>query len=126
MARTSFWTKRVAARDYGPCRPRDLNWAAPYTAPNRTRCTTYARVAARAGASTLLRSLTAYSGQVLRIGSSGGAVTAVQKAVRTTVDGRYRAATTRAVATWQRAHGLTGSGVVGAATWRALLRVNSR
>lgn len=121
MARTSFWTKRVAARDYGPCRPRDLNWAAPYTAPNRTRCTTYPRVAAPAGASTLLRSLTAYSGQVLRSGSSGGAVKAVQQAVRTTVDGRYGAGTASAVATWQRAHGLTGSGVVSAATWRALL-----
>ena len=123
MARTSFWTKRVAARDYGPCRPRDLNWAAPYKAPNRTRCTTYARVAAPAGASTLLRSLTAYSGQVLRTGSSGGAVKAVQQAVRVTVDGRYGASTVRAVAAWQRAHGLTGSGVVGADTWRALLRV---
>ena len=123
MARTSFWTKRVAARDYGPCRPRDLNWAAPYTAPNRTRCTTYPRVAAPAGASTLLRSLTAYSGQVLRSGSSGGPVNAVQQAVHTTVDGRYGAGTARAVATWQRAHGLTGSGVVGADTWRALLRV---
>jgi peptidoglycan hydrolase-like protein with peptidoglycan-binding domain len=79
-------------------------------------------VAAPAGASTLLRSLTAYSGQVLRSGSSGGAVKAVQQAVRTTVDSRYGAGTASAVARWQRAHGLTGSGVVSAATWRALLR----
>lgn len=28
MGRTSFWTKRVYADDYGPCRPRDLNWGA--------------------------------------------------------------------------------------------------
>jgi hypothetical protein len=122
MARTSFWTKRVAARDYGPCRPRDLNWAVPYTAPNRTRCTTYSRVAAPAGASTLLRSLTAYSGQVLRRGSSGGAVKAVQQAVHTTVDGRYGASTASAVARLQRAYGLTGTGVVTPATWRTLLR----
>ena len=126
MARTSFWTKRVAARDYGPCRPRDLNWAAPYTAPNRTLCATYPRVTAPAGASTLLRSLTVYSGQVLRSGSSGGAVKTVQQAVRTTVDGRFGAGTVSAVARWQRAHGITGTGVVSAATWRALLLVNSR
>jgi hypothetical protein len=122
MARTSFWTRRVAARDYGPCRPRDLNWAAPYTAANPTRCPSYPRVSAPAGASALLKSLTAYSGQVLRSGSSGGAVKAVQQAVRTTVDGRYSATTVKAVAAWQRAHGLTASGVVRADTWRALLR----
>src|SRR5215218_367955 len=122
MARTSFWTRRVAARDYGPCRPRDLNWAAPYTAPNRTRCASYPRVSAPAGASALLKSLTAYSGQVLRSGSSGGAVKAVQQAVRVKVDGRYSASTVTAVAAWQRAHGLTGSGLVRADTWRALLR----
>jgi peptidoglycan hydrolase-like protein with peptidoglycan-binding domain len=38
------------------------------------------------------------------------------------VDGRYGAGTARAVATWQRAHSLTGSGVVRADSWRALLR----
>jgi peptidoglycan hydrolase-like protein with peptidoglycan-binding domain len=122
MARTSFWTRKVAARDYGPCRPRDLNWAAPYTAPNGTRCTTYGRVSAPAGASALLKSLTAYSGQVLRSGSSGGAVKAVQQAVRVPVDGHYGASTVKAVAAWQRAHGVTGSGIVRADTWRALLR----
>ncbi len=124
MARTSFWTKRVAAPDYGPCRPRDLNWAAPYRKPNPTGCANYPRVAAPAGASPLLRTLTAYSGQVLRTGSTGGAVKAVQQAVRTTADGRYGRGTAAAVATWQRAHGLTGTGVVGFTTWRALLKAS--
>ena len=27
MKRTSFWSKRVAVPDFGPCR---VNWAAPY------------------------------------------------------------------------------------------------
>jgi peptidoglycan hydrolase-like protein with peptidoglycan-binding domain len=81
-------------------------------------------VSAPAGASALLKSLTAYSGQVLRSGSSGGAVKAVQQAVRAKVDGRYSASTVTAVAAWQRAHGLSGTGIVRADTWRALLRVN--
>ena len=123
MARTSFWTRQVAARDYGPCRPRDLNWAAPYTAPNRTRCASYPRVSAPAGASALLKSLTAYSGQVLSSGSSGGAVKAVQQAVRAPITGSYGATTVKAVAAWQRAHGVSGTGIVRADTWRALLRV---
>jgi hypothetical protein len=37
MGRTSFWSKRVASLDYGPCRAKDLNWAAPYTAANPKR-----------------------------------------------------------------------------------------
>lgn len=36
MARTSFWTRSVAAPEYGPCRAADLNWAAPYGSKIRT------------------------------------------------------------------------------------------
>ena len=30
MKKTSFWTKKVAAHEYGPCRARDMNWAGRY------------------------------------------------------------------------------------------------
>jgi hypothetical protein len=121
MGRTSFWTGRVAAPDYGPCRPHDLNWAPLYRTARAVPCPWYPRVNAPAGAPALLRKLTAYSGQWLRKGSTGGAVRAVQQTVHTTVDGRYGAGTAYAVAQWQRAHGLRASGVVTQTTWRALL-----
>ena len=54
MKRTSFWTHEVAARDYGPCRVSDMNWAAPYRAVRGTSCPSYSRVSAPAGASSLL------------------------------------------------------------------------
>lgn len=38
MKRTSFWTGRVAATDYGPCVAVEGQLAPPYTAPNPERC----------------------------------------------------------------------------------------
>lgn len=122
MARTSFWSRSVASRDYGPCRPRDLNWAAPRTRANAHRCPQYPRVTAPHGASKTRKALTAYSGMVLRDGSRGAAVTVVQKVVRTTADGNFGPVTATAVAAWQRAHHVPASGVVDATTWRALLK----
>ena len=121
MGRTSFWTGTVAARDYGPCRPADLNWAAPYTGPNPTPCPAYPTVSAPAGSSTLTKTLYTYSGMVLRRGSTGPVVTAVQRAVGTTADGSFGPATQSAVTAYQAAHGLDQTGVVDADTWRALL-----
>jgi peptidoglycan hydrolase-like protein with peptidoglycan-binding domain len=125
MKRTSFWTHEVAARDYGPCRVSDMNWAAPYRAVRGTSCPSYSRVSAPAGASSLLRSLTTYSGMVLRQGATGPVVSAVQRAVGTTVDGSFGPITAAALRTWQTRHGLTATGVVTAAIWRGLLRANA-
>ncbi len=122
MGRTSFWTKSVARRDYGPCRPADLNWAAPYRKANPVRCTRYARVSAPKGASATRRTLTTYSGMELRAGSTGTAVKAVQKVVKVSADGRYGTKTKAAVQRWQRAKRIPANGVVQATTWRALLR----
>ena len=71
MGRTSWWTRSVAAQDYGPCRVPDLNWAPAYTAFRATACPSYPKVYAAAGASTLYRSLVSYSGMTLRNGSTG-------------------------------------------------------
>jgi hypothetical protein len=122
MKRTSFWSKRIAGPEYGPCRVRDLNWAASYAAARWSRCTRYSQVSAPARASTLLKSLTACSGQVLRVGSQGAGVKAVQQALRTTANGTFGTGTKAAVVKWQKARGIPADGVVRASTWRALLR----
>ena len=121
MKRTSFWTRNVAATDYGPCREEGLNWAAPYSGPRTTPCPSYSHVSAPAGASALRRTLTTYSGMRLSRGDSGPVVSAVQQAVGTGVDGSFGPLTQAAVTSWQRAHGVAATGVVDAATWRALL-----
>ena len=38
MGRTSFWSKKVAAPDFGRCRAADLNWAYAYDKPNAQPC----------------------------------------------------------------------------------------
>ncbi|MCW2868528.1 MAG: peptidoglycan-binding protein [Marmoricola sp.] len=122
MKRTSFWTRQVAAVDYGPCREAGLNWAAPYTTARTAPCPSLPRVTAPAGSSALRRTLTTYSGMVLTRGDAGPVVRAVQQAVHTTVDGSFGPMTQAAVRTWQAAHGVTPTGVVAADTWHALLR----
>jgi len=121
MGRTSFWTKRVAVAEYGPCRAADLNWAAPYRTPNLQRCPAYPKVRPPAGASAVLVALTTYSGAELRSGATGPAVTAVQRALAVPT-GPFDARTRTAVTGFQRGHALAGTGVVDAGTWRALLR----
>jgi peptidoglycan hydrolase-like protein with peptidoglycan-binding domain len=125
MGRTSFWSKELAAPDYGPCRPADLNWAAPYKTANSARCISYPRVTAPKGASSTLKTLTTFSGMELRVGSTGPVVKAVQRSVGITADGRYGPATKAAVNSWQTAHQIKATGVVNATTWRALLKANA-
>ena len=61
-----------------------------------------------------------YWGTILKPGSTGAAVVALQKALRTTADGTYSASTTAAVKALQKAASLTQTGVVGIVTWRAV------
>ena len=122
MGRTSYWSKRVAKPDYGPCRAADLNWAAPTTRVNPVLCKRYPRVVAPAGASSLRKNLTTYSGMVLRSGSKGNAVKAVQQVVRATADGDFGPRTKAAVQRWQASRDISPSGVVNATTWRAMLK----
>ena len=121
MKRTSFWTRKVAATDYGPCREAGLNWAAPYVSARTTPCPSYPHVSAPSGASSLLKTLTTYSGMRLQRGDSGPVVKAVQQAVGATADGSFGPLTQAAVISWQKAHAVPATGVVDSATWRALL-----
>ncbi|HKC29731.1 MAG TPA: peptidoglycan-binding domain-containing protein [Jatrophihabitans sp.] len=122
MGRTSYWTRRVATTDYGPCRPRDLNWAFRYTGFNPVPCTDFPAVHAKAGASAIKRTLITYSGAGVRRASSGPIVTAVQAALHVRQSGSYGATTASAVEAFQRKHaGCPVTGVMNPPTWRALL-----
>ena len=67
----------------------------------------------------------------IRAGADGDEVVWAQEllnaaAARLPVGGFYGAETARAVAAFQRRHRLSATGVLGAATWRALLRLRAR
>ena len=57
---------------------------------------------------------------LLRIGSTGSAVVALQRALRISADGEFGRQTQAAVVSFQRRHGLEADGVVGPRTWSAL------
>jgi hypothetical protein len=121
MGRTSYWTKRVAPTDFGPCRPRDLNWAYRYTRVNLAGCAHYPLVKAARTASATKKALVTYSGAPVRRGWGGPAVTAVQRALHVAQSGTYGTATVAAVRTFQTRHRLVATGAMNPPTWRALL-----
>jgi peptidoglycan hydrolase-like protein with peptidoglycan-binding domain len=66
--------------------------------------------------------LAKYSNVVLRLGSTGAAVTALQKAIGyVTVDGTYSADTVERVQEYQASRGLTANGVTDTSVWYALM-----
>jgi peptidoglycan hydrolase-like protein with peptidoglycan-binding domain len=118
---TSFWTKRVAATDFGRCRSADLNWAYLYGRPNPVPCRSYPLVVAKSSASLTKKALVKYSGAAVRWGWRGPAVTAVQRALHVSQTGVYYAATQAAVRLFQSRHHLVVTGCMNTPTWRALL-----
>jgi peptidoglycan hydrolase-like protein with peptidoglycan-binding domain len=121
MKRTSFWTGRVAATDYGPCRPADLNWAPPHRTARSTACPRQPTVTAPAGASAAVAALVRYGGATVSSGSAGPVVRSVQQGLGLTADGGYGPLTSGAVAAFQRKHAIAASSRMDAATWRALI-----
>lgn len=99
-------------------------WARPWAAKPSVRAGAVALVAvlgftsfAAAGASQPPPVATCAS---VAIGSQGQAVRTLQQAVGATPDGDFGPLTQKAVTTWQKAHHVTATGVVDAATWKAL------
>jgi len=62
-----------------------------------------------------------FATQVLQRGSKGAAVTALQKALAIAADGTFGPGTEAKVIAYQKAKGLTATGVVAATTWAALM-----
>jgi peptidoglycan hydrolase-like protein with peptidoglycan-binding domain len=123
MGVTSFWTRTVAPVDFGPCRPADLNWAAPRAAANPSRCPDHPAVAAPVGAPAMVSALFQYSGAVVGPGGSGPVVRAVQAGLGIGADGRFGPDTAAAVARFRRSQKLPDGNRVDRPTWRALLEV---
>ena len=84
------------------------------------------RLALLAALVALVVAAPADAGGVLKIGSTGPRVAAVQKWLGLSVDRVYGPATKRAVKRFQRRHRLTADGIVGPATWAALKRAHAR
>lgn len=125
MGRTSFWTKKVAAPDYGPCKVAGLNWAPAYVGPRSTPCPAVATVRAEAGSSALHVALVSTSGMAARSGLSGPVVVNVQKMVGAGADGAFGPVTQAKVKAFQVAQRVPATGVMDVATWRAGLRVTA-
>lgn len=64
--------------------------------------------------------LLAYRATVLRRGSTGGAVRALQRALRVGADGEFGPVTQAAVKAAQKRAGLSQNGIVGSVTWAAI------
>ena len=122
MKRTSYWSKKVAVPEYGPCRTWLTNWASPRTSVNPTRCEVPPAVRAMPTATSLGKRLVSISGMYLKQGSTGPAVTSVQSAIGASATGSFSTATATALTAWQTRNGVTATGVTDAATWRALIR----
>lgn len=118
MGRTSYWTHSVAATDYGPCRTPDLTWAPPYTTARTTPCPSVGAVPIPAGASALTRRLIAASGAVLRPGSVGDPVAAVNEMLGLS-GSTWSSATTARLQAFQSARHLAATGIMDIPTWRA-------
>lgn len=121
MGRTSFWTKGTARTDYGPCRPRDLNWAPRYRVANPRPCPAFPAVTASRGASALRAALVRFSGAAIRRGWTGPSVLAVQQALHVRQSGVYDHRTAAAVRAFQLRRLALPTGIVTASTWRLLL-----
>ncbi len=119
---TSFFTKRVnAVTDFGPCRPRDLNWAPWYSGVNRRGCADYAKVGVPAHATARLALAIQYSGAMLSRGAAGPAVLAVQEGLNLPRTSIFDQRTVNAVNSFARARHLAANSVMDDPKWRALL-----
>jgi hypothetical protein len=126
MKKTSFWTKAVAAKEFGPCRAADMNWSGLYSV-RYTACPRYPAVSAPAGSSTVMKNLVRFSGITLVSGDTGPAVAAVQSALKVSpVNGVFGPMTLAAVKAFKaKQGGVAPNGAVGAGTWRALMKANA-
>ena len=121
--RTSYWTGKPAATDYGSCLAPDLNWAGSHLTPRSTPCPTRPRLTAPAGASTLYQQVVPWSGARAVEGNTGPVVVAVQRVIGVSADGDFGPQTLAALRTWQSAHHLYANGIADQTTWREIMKV---
>ncbi|MFZ1362373.1 MAG: peptidoglycan-binding domain-containing protein [Candidatus Nanopelagicales bacterium] len=107
---TSFWTGKVYAEDYGPCRIYAGQPAPIRTGPNGKQCSSGSTLPAQ------------YRGKpMLWRGSNNANVKKVQQKLKVTpANGNFGSLTQTAVMTYQRTKNLPVTGAVDARTWFAL------
>lgn len=119
---TSFWTKKVAATDYGPCRVDGLRWSYRYTTARAIPCLPVSSITAPTTATTKQKNLVTNSGQRLAYGDVGPGVAAIQAALGVSTTGLFGPMTKAAVLKFkEQAFGVVYNAIVGQGTWRALL-----
>ena len=121
MGRTSWWSKRVAPTEYGPCRVPDLAWAPSVFTVNTRGCTAYGTVPARRGASAVATRLNGYSGMLVQRGSTGPLVTDLQRVLLVTPTGYFGTVTEGRLRAYQARKRIPQTGRLDPTTWRALL-----
>jgi peptidoglycan hydrolase-like protein with peptidoglycan-binding domain len=105
LGKTSFWTGKVAAVDYGPCVMPGHLFSGHYTKPNPSPCP-----------DAPIRPL-----PTLALKARGASVALVQKALKVTADGVFGPITANAVLTWRKTHHLsTTKPVVDSSMWAGL------
>lgn len=127
MKKSSFWSKKVAAKEYGPCRAADMNWSGRYSV-RYIPCPRYPSVTAPPGSSTTMKNLVRFSGIALAYGDSGPAVAAVQSALAVSpANGLFGPKTLAAVKAFKakQSGGVAPNSAVGTGTWRALMKANA-
>jgi peptidoglycan hydrolase-like protein with peptidoglycan-binding domain len=113
MARTSWWTGKVAPTDYGPCVTVAGQLATPYRAPNLTPCPAPATAAPKPSRPAAVA--------FARPGDSSAHVVALQRRLGISpATGFFGSRTLAAVQAYQRAHHLVADGVVSTALAGAL------
>ena len=111
MARTSWWTGKAAAIDYGPCIAVEGATAPPWSGPRATPCPTPTSAMSLTGTPLLKRE------------STGAYVTQLQRLLSVTpVTGFFGPITESAVIALQKRAGLNVTGTTTEATWAAARR----
>jgi peptidoglycan hydrolase-like protein with peptidoglycan-binding domain len=109
MKRTSWWTGKAAAVDYGPCREVAGMPAPVYAGPRSTPCPAPIDPSSLTGT------------PVLRQGDTSPYVTQLQRLLSVTpVTGFFGPITNAALLAFQRAHGLDATATTTPATWAAV------
>ena len=109
MKRTSWWTGKAAAIDYGPCVSVEGNPAPRWTAPRSTPCPAPISAMSLTGTPLLGRD------------STGAYVLQLQRLLSVTpVTGFFGPITETALIAYQNAHGLPATGTTTPATWAAV------
>jgi peptidoglycan hydrolase-like protein with peptidoglycan-binding domain len=109
MKRTSWWTGKAAAPDYGPCPTIEGELAAKYSAPRATPCPAPTPISSLSGT------------PLLQLESTGPYVKQLQRRLSVIpVSGYFGPLTDAALRKFQKSHGLSVTGKTDVRTWTAL------